>query len=185
MEAIEFFVESKTLFTVAHVLTVVVGMGTAIVSDLLFNFYTTDRVLDKREGKSLEFLSNIVWISLVFIILSGVGLFFSDPSKYLASSKFISKMSIMVILLANGVFLSKFVSPHFYDKGLLKFKSARTIRQVAFVSGAISISSWFIVCILGVLKSIPVHFTQFLLGYFAFLVVAGCVALAVEKKTFN
>lgn len=185
MEAINFFVENKTLFTILHVLAVVLGMGAALISDLLFNFYTIDKTLDHKEARTLEFLSSVVWVSLVFIILSGVGLFFSDPAKYLASDKFISKMSIMAVLLANGLFLSKFVSPHFRDKGLLKLKSARTLRQIAFVSGAISISSWFIVCILGMLKSIPVHFTQFLLGYFAFIAVASLVALAVEKKTFN
>lgn len=185
MQAIEFFVENKTLFTIVHVLSVIIGMGAAIVSDLLFNFYSADKKLDKKEARTLEFLSSVVWISLLFIIISGFGLFFSDPPKYLVSNKFISKMSIMVVLLANGVFLSKFISPHFSDTGLLKFKKTRTLRQIAFVSGAISISSWFIVCILGLLQTIPFHFSEFLAGYVTFIFAAGIIALIVEKKTFN
>lgn len=185
MEAIDFFVENKIFFTIAHVLCVVVGMGSAIVSDILFNLYSKDKKLNTTEKSSLETLSSVVWISLVFIILSGLGLFFSDPARYISSDKFITKMCIMLVLLINGVFLSKFISPHFNDRGLLKFKKEKTLRQFAFAGGAVSIVSWFVVCILGIIQSIDIHFGVALLIYTGVIIFAICVALFVENRTFS
>ncbi len=185
MQPVEFFVENKTFFTVIHVLGAVIGMGSAIISDLLFNFYSKDRNLNDTEKSTLRFLSNVVWIGLVFIIASGIALFLSNPERYMESQKFISKMIIMVILLANGIFLHKIVSPHFDDKGLLKFKNRRGIRQIAFACGAISIISWFIVCILGVISSIPYTFVQFILAYLIFTLCGIFVSLVIEKYTFS
>lgn len=185
MEAIEFFVQNKTVFTILHVMSVIVGMGSALISDILFNFYSKDKILSKKEAESLELLSRTVWISLVVIILSGIALFFSDPIKYIHSDKFISKMFIMVILLINGVFLSRFIAPHFTDKGLLKFKNKRTVRQIAFVCGSISLVSWIVVCVLGLISSIPIHFSQFLMGYGFVIILSSVVALFAEKILFS
>jgi uncharacterized membrane protein len=168
-----------------HVLSVIIGMGSALISDFFFNFYSKDKVLNKIEVKSLKLLSHTVWVSLVFIILSGVGLFLSNPEKYIHSDKFISKMCIMVILLINGLFLSKFISPHLGDRGLLKFKNKRTIRQIAFICGSISVVSWTIVCVLGVLKSIPIHFSEFVMYYFVIILLSASVSLVVEKMAFS
>ncbi len=185
MDTINFFVENKTIFIVLHILSVVIGMGSALISDFFFNFYSRDKNLSKEEIGSLELLSKIVWVSLVFIILSGVALFFSDPQKYMDSNKFISKMFIMVVLLVNGLFLSKFIAPHFTDKGLLKFKNKRSIRQVAFICGSISLISWIVVCVLGVLKSISLHFSQFILYYIFTIIFSGIIALVLEKIIFS
>lgn len=161
------------------------GMGSALISDLLFNFYSKDKNLSHTETKTLLFLSKVVWIALSFIILSGVGLFLSNPEKYMASAKFISKMFIMVVLLVNGVFLHQIVSPHFEDRGLLRLRNKRPFRQIAFACGAISILSWVVVCVLGILSSIPYTFMQFIFAYLLVLVIAILVSLVVEKYTFS
>lgn len=185
MESIDFFVENKTLFTIFHVISVIVGMGSALVSDFLFNFYSKDKLLSKTEIGSLELLSRIVWISLVFILLSGLGLFFSDPLTYMNSDKFISKMLVMMVLLFNGLFLSKCIAPHFTDRGLLKFKNKRTLRQIAFVCGSISLISWSVVCVLGLVKSIPVQVGQFIVYYALLVAFSALVSLVVEKRLFS
>ena len=185
METVDLFVDNKTLFIIIHILFVITGMGSALLSDFLFNFYSKDKVLNVTETKSLSLLSRVVWISLIFIICSGIALFFSDPEKYIHSQKFISKMCIVGVLLLNGLFLSEFISPHLTDRGLLKFKNKRTLRQISFICGAISIVSWSIVCILGTLKSIPIHFTQFILYYIIFIFFSALIALFVEKKAFS
>lgn len=160
-------------------------MGSAIMSDLLFNFYSHNKTLNNTERRTLRFLSNAVWMSLIFIIASGICIFFSNPEKYMASAKFISKMTVMVVLLANGLFLHKFIAPHFDDRGLLKFKNKRPIRQIAFACGAVSLISWTVVCVLGSLSSIPYTFMQFILGYTIFAICGALFALVVEKRTFK
>lgn len=180
-----FFIENKTIFTVFHVLSVIIGMGSAIISDILFTFFGKDKVLDNSERKTLSILSTTVWYSLIVIVLSGFFIYLSDTVKYNASQKFISKMILMIVLLVNGFILHKIVQPHLFEKGFLKFKNKKSLRQLAFSCGAVSISTWFIICILGLIKKIPIHFSQFILGYIIFLVVAIVIALFIEKREFG
>lgn len=184
MEPIDFFVQNKTFFLVIHVLSVVLGMGSALVSDILFNFYSQNRNLHISEKRSLKILAKIVWYSLIVIILSGFAIFFSNPDKYEHSQKFLSKMVIMGVLLINGFVLYKLVEPHFDDRGLLKFQNKKYIRQIAFACGAVSLLSWTTICVLGVLKSIPVHMTVFISIYTLVLALCVVIALLVEHKTF-
>ncbi len=184
MQPIEFFVFTKPVITIIHVLSAIVGMGSALASDFLFNLYARDKSLNKTEIRTLQFLSDIVWIGVVVIILSGVGLYFSDPQKYIHSSKFISKMGVMCVLLLNGIMLSKFISPHLSERGLLKNISKKTLRQYAFMGGGISVYSWVVVCSLGVLDSIPIHHFDFFVYYLSVLGFVILGALFVENRLF-
>lgn len=185
MEPIEFFVENKTLFAVFHVLSVVLGMGSALVSDILFTFFAKDKTLHESERRVLGILSKFVWYALIIIVLSGFAMFFSNPDKYEHSQKFISKMIIMGVLLLNGFVLHKLVQPHLADKGILRFKNKQNLRRVAFAGGAVSLISWTTICVLGVLSSIPWSFKTFVIAYSIFTFCAVCVALFVESKTFK
>jgi len=88
--------------TVVHVLAVVIGMGAALSADLLFHFFSKDKHFSFVELRTLGILSKTVWYSIIIIIVSGIFLFLSDTEKYLDSSKFLAKMTIMGILLING-----------------------------------------------------------------------------------
>ena len=185
MKTIQFFADNEQIFLILHVLCVIIGMGSALVADLLFNFYSKNRILNSTERKTLNLLFHVIWISLLGIILSGGALFFSNPEYFAHSQKFISKMLLVVVLLINELFLHIFVSPHFADRGLLKFKDKRRIRQYAFASGAISVLSWLTIMVLGMLSGIPftaLHF--FMLYVFVAVCVVG-VVLAIEKKQFK
>ena len=56
METIEFFQYIKTPATVLHVVSVVVGMGAALVSDVFFSFFSADKRL-KIKGEVLSLIS--------------------------------------------------------------------------------------------------------------------------------
>lgn len=81
-EIVSFFVQYKKVFVIAHVFSVIFGMGAALVSDVLFNTFIKDKKINITENKVLSTLSQIVWISLIFIVLSGVGLFFLLHQKF-------------------------------------------------------------------------------------------------------
>lgn len=185
METIQLAVDLKPLITVAHVISVVAGMGAALMSDILFTFYGKDKKLTVTEVRTLGILSNTVWISLVFIILSGAGLFFSDVPRYLASTKFLSKMSIVIILLVNGTVLHRYVSKAMVQPHFLSDKRFGGTRRLAFACGAISVISWLVICTLGVLDSVPYAYGMIMAAYAAVIAVGITVALAVEQVTFR
>ncbi len=160
-------------------------MGSALISDLLFNFYSKDKHLDAGEQKTLTFLSGIVWYALIGIILSGIAIFLSNITKYMNSEKFLLKMGIMVILLINGYVLHRYISPLMGQRNFLTSDKQKTHRRIAFICGTISIVSWTIICILGTLSALPVPLSVGIMGYFGIIITGSIVALIVEGQTFK
>lgn len=185
METIELFSQIKIPATVIHVIAVVVGMGGALLSDILFSFYAKDKTINKTERTTLEILSKIVWISLVVVILSGACIFLSDTAKYLTSDKFLAKMTILAVLLANGYILNSYAWKHLLRPGFFTKKRESTARKISFIGGAVSVISWLSVCLLGVLDSSPIGYSSILVTYGVLILIGIFTALFVEKKEFE
>ncbi len=185
MEFTQFFANIKVPITIAHVLTVVVGMGAALLSDILFNFYAKDKRLNPTEQKTLSILSSVVWLSLIVICLSGLMLFGSDPARYLAAPKFLAKLTILGVLLVNGFMLNAYVWKKLSKPGFFTSEKNSMTRKIAFVGGAISVVSWLSVCALGVLDKSPTGYLQTMTIYALVLIGAAVVALFLENREFE
>lgn len=178
---IAFFNYTKDFFTVVHVLAVVFGMGSAMVADVLFSFYGKDRRLVPTEINTLHILSTLVTTSLMFIIFSGFALFLSDIETYIASDKFLAKMTILLVIIANGIVLNTVVWEKLKRRSFFTSMYEKTTRRLAFSLGAVSVVSWVFVCALGVLDSIPYTYGIVISIYVACLFFALAVALLIEK----
>lgn len=185
METIEFFQYIKIPATLVHVISVVFGMGAALVSDVFFSFFSADKKLNNTEISVLSITTKIVHYSLILIIFSGVLIFLSDPMKYMYSVKFLSKMSILCVLILNGLILNKYVWPHLLQKNFFVARKQVTFRRVAFACGAVSVVSWLAVCVLGVLDKIPFTYNFTILIFLSLLIIGVLSALYLEKKTLN
>lgn len=185
MEIEIFFQTIKIPITIAHVISVVFGMGAALTADVLFSFFGKDKKLNPTEVKTLSVLAKIVFYSLWIIVLSGIGLFLSDVPRYSHSIKFLGKMSILLILVINGYALNKYVWPHLLNKKFFVETKERIVRKFAFISGAVSVISWIAVCALGVLDGVNISYATLMGIYGGILFFGICVALVIEKKEFN
>ena|SRR3989344_514359 len=185
MEITEFFQDLKTPATVLHVISVITGMGAALMSDLLFSFFSKDKKLSRGEIATLSVLARVVLYSLVCIVLSGIFIFLTDVDKYIHSAKFLAKMSILAILLANGYFLNKYIWPHLLNKNFFTFKKERGIRRLAFMCGAISVISWLSVCTLGILDDLNMRYISIISVYALVTVCGVAISFLVEKKELN
>ncbi len=184
-ETIAFFNEHKSISVITHVFSVIVGMGAALVSDILFNIYIKDRKINIHEDKTLNVLSKIIWFSLFFIFMSGLALFLSDPEKYSHSVKFLIKMTIVTVIIVNGYMFQRIVHPALRK---INFSDINThhkyvkLRKLSFAFGAISLSSWLLAFILGMLDSIPASYTVSLLLYLLILSVGILFSQIVEYR---
>ena len=185
MEVIEFFEYIKTPTTVVHVVGVIIGMGSALVSDILFSFFSKDKNLNTTEMRTLLILKDIVFYNLILIVFSGSIIFFTNIEGYLGSVKFMAKMSILLVLLINGYVLNKYILPHLLNKNFFKSKKEKTIRKLAFVCGAVSVISWLFVATLGVLDNINMSYSLIISGYLFVVFLGTSVSLMIEKKEFN
>jgi hypothetical protein len=169
-ETIEFFGNYKHISVIIHVLSIIDGMGAALISDILFNLYIKDRKIKPHEDSTLNTLSNIVWFSIFFIVMSGLALFLSDPVKYIESTKFLVKMTVVGAVIINGYLFQVFVHPalrkiDFTDTNM-HHKYVK-IRKMSFAFGAISLASWLSAFVLGMLGHIPLSYLEAITGYIA------------------
>jgi hypothetical protein len=154
-----FFTEYKQIFVIAHVFSVVCGMGAAIVSDVLFNFYIKDKNINPTEHSTLEVISRIIWGSLALIVLTGLALFLSDPVAYANSTKFVLKVAIVAVIIVNGFMFWKITHKSLKHINFTDTDSNNKyvrVRKLSFAFGAISLVSWLTVFVLGSVSSIPV-----------------------------
>ncbi len=173
----ELLSQHRTFIIVLHALAGAVGVGTATITDILFFKFLKDYKISQSEHDLMNTLSNVIWFALGLIVITGIGLYIPESERLLNSSKFITKVTAVFVLILNGVMLNLIVSPklmeitfgaeHEHIKGELK-----TLRKLSFALGAISISSWYLVFILGSLKKIPVTPKMGILLYFVLLLVA-------------
>ena len=185
MESIEFFQEYKSIFIITHVFSVIVGMGSALISDILFNLFIKDKKIDSIENRTLSYLSNIIWFSLYLILFSGIAIFFSNITKYMNSPKFLLKIFIVCFIILNGYLFQRFIHPSLKKINFTDINSHHKyvrIRKLSFALGAVSFISWISAFILGSIPSIPVSFFVGLGVYSSLLVFGIVLSQIIEYK---
>lgn len=183
----DMFLVNKTAITIFHVLGVSLGVGGAIITDLFFFRFLKDFRISQEEADILRMLSNVIWTAIIILIVTGIGLFWPESERLLESSKFLVKITAVLVLVANGFLLNFKIAPRLmeivfdkeYDQGQ---KELRYLKHLAFFSGAVSITSWLFIFVLGSLRSVPVSFGNLLLVYVGLLVVAYLSSRILESK---
>lgn len=168
---IEFFTEYKTIIIIAHALFAALGVGAATVSDFMFFKFMKDGKIDSGETPVLDTLTSSIWFAIGGLLLTGICLFMTNPELYLSSSKFMVKVIIVGFIILNGVFLTLYLHKRMLYINFLT-PGNRTVKRLGFASGALSIVSWYIVFILGSIRSIPYSFASGLLMYIVLVIGA-------------
>ncbi len=182
-----FLAEYRTVIIVLHALAAAVGVGTATVTDIFFFRFLKDYKISQSEHDLMNTLSNIIWFALGLIVITGIGLYLPASERLLESSKFLTKVVAVGVVIVNGIFLNLVVSPKMmqmdfsgprdHQKGELRF-----MRKLSFALGGISISSWYIIFILGSIKSIPIPFKTAVSIYVLILCFAVAGGQVVERR---
>lgn len=153
-------VEYKKVIIILHALAAALGVGGALITDIFFFKFLKDYRIAGSEAETLQTFSQIMWVALTGLLVTGALLFLTNIDGYLASSKFITKMLAVLVVGLNGGVLNLVISPRiqeitFGGKHAHHDGELARLRRVAFATGAISISSWLLVFVLGSLRSIP------------------------------
>lgn len=159
-----------SIFIIVHLFGVVLGAGGAFISDGIFFTSLKDKIISKDEFRIIRTASNFIWGGLLLLVISGIGLFTQDVETLSSSEKFISKMTVVGILILNGIVFHlihlPFLKRHL-DKKLASKTEPSSVRLAPFVlaSGVISVVSWTSAIILGALRSFSYSYTTFLSVY--------------------
>jgi len=182
------FLDLKTIYLIVHIFGVILGAGGAFTSDAMFFSTVKDGVVDKHELRFMRLGGRLVWLGILVMIISGIFLVSTDPVKYLSSSKFLVKITVVGVIIINGI-IFHFLHLPFLKKHLnLKFSKSKTfIKNTSFLmaSGALSMVSWITAVILGMLKHVPYTYFEILSVYITLVLVAVTGSFVTRKKILN
>jgi len=180
--------ELKTFFVVLHIFGVAIGAGAAFMSDALFFASIKDRKITGDEMRGLRITSRAVWLGLALLIISGAGIFASNPEFYMAASKFLAKMTVVGIIIVNGL-LFHAIHLRNFEKSIGKdfFRSLESDRSGHFVylSGVISVVSWVAAIILGSLRNLSLSYPAIIFFYFFAISIGAVGALIVMNPVID
>jgi uncharacterized membrane protein len=185
VDIVAFLSEYKTPIIIIHALAAAVGVGTATITDIFFFKFLRDYKISESEHELMDTLSNIIWFALGIIILTGIGLYLPASERLLDSSKFLTKVVAVLVVTINGVFLNLVVSPKMMQMDFSESNNnskTRFMRRLSFALGGISISSWYLIFILGSLKSIPIPFKTAIVLYGLLLCFAIVASQLLDRK---
>ncbi len=183
---IPLLIQFKSIITIVHLLGFALGVGGATVTDMFFFRFLRDYHISKWEANIMHMVSQLIWIGLAILVISGLGLYLQDAEVLNMSSKFITKVIIVGVILLNGILLNLYISPkmimiNFGKKHKHHPGELHQLRRAAFASGAVSLVSWYSAFILGSLRSIPLQVSQALFIYLILLVGAVGGSQLVER----
>ena len=178
------FITLKTIFLIAHLFGVAIGLGGAFASDLMFMHATGKRTIADCDVAFLALGGRIVMFGLALLILSGLGLFLLNVDGYMASTKFMAKMTIVGILIVNGIFMHVYHLPllaRSINIPLTQAKELQEKRRFLLISGAISFVSWCSALILGAFSAVPYSYLAIMCVYTAVLLFGITVSLMLKN----
>lgn len=182
------FIELKTLLLVGHLFGVALGAGVAFFSAVMFTKVMFDKRVTENEMQFLELASALVAFGLTLLVVTGLGMFLLDQEHYLASSKFLVKMTVVGILIVNGTLIHTLHIPVLkknLGKNLHSIPGFNTRSYFMYAGGAISMTSWATALILGVFRGIPYPYETIFFTYLGALAVAILVSLLLHALTFG
>lgn len=179
------FLDLRTALIIAHVFGAIIGAGGAFTSDSIFFSTMRDGRISKDEMRFLKLGSRLVWAGLLLLILSGLVMLAMDPARYMSSSKFLAKMSVVGVILGNGMAFHVFHIPRLernVDKDLSFSKEFVQKSSLLVASGAISMVSWITAVVLGMLRYVPYSYGEIMAVYVCLVLVAVSGAIFLRKR---
>lgn len=162
----------RTWWIIVHNIGFILGLGGATITDIFFFRFLKDQKISEEEKGTMDTLTNVIWVGLAVLIVSGLMLYLPDQLRLNESPKFLLKVVVVGVIVINGLLLNLKVAPRMRSFSFDETIPARHLRRLAFALGAISLTSWYTAFFLGSLRRIHVVFGHGILIYLGIVVVA-------------
>jgi hypothetical protein len=188
VELVPLLVDAREYSLTVHLLGVVLGLGGTTVVDVMFFHFLRNYKITPQEAVIMHLLSQMIILGLTLLIVSGFALFYTDQEGYLASGRFLMKMTAVLVATINGGFLNFYITPKMKQISFVggdNMDQHKNFKRIAFATGAISIVSWYSAFFLAMIKVLEVFsYTTLFIGYLVLLAI-GIGASQVTKLRFK
>lgn len=175
------------IITYIHIIGVALGFGGAMVGDAMFFSSIRDKKFTTTELRFMKLGGKLIWLGIAILIASGIGLVYITP-ELLQSSKFLTKMVIVAVIIVNGVIFHGYHIPNIHKNLNKSTKTTPFFQKKGYLltmSGGVSVVSWLSAAFLGSLSWISLSFLQLLGIYGVLLLLALGFGALLKKVVFN
>lgn len=179
----------KALVVIIYALATSLGLGVAIITEMLFIRFLKDSRISKEESSTMHLLHQTIWLALGIMAVSNYAIYLTDPSALITSSKFLAKIFVLTILIVANLVYDLFVSSRlveiFADERTSRETAIHYLKRMPFIFGPISLSSWLLISIFEMIKSFQMSIPQFLTLYLVVLVTAIFAGTQLGKRVLG
>ncbi len=162
----------RILWVIVHNIGFILGLGGATITDVFFFRFLKDFKISDEEKGTMDTLTNLIWVGLMVLVVSGLMLYLPEQARLDVSSKFILKVIVVGVIILNGLLLNLRVAPRMRTFSFDRTAPARHFRRLAFALGAVSFMSWYTAFLLGSLRTINMPLGRGLVIYLCVVVAA-------------
>lgn len=159
----------RTFLVIAHVVGTVLGVGGTTFADVYFLKSLISKKGVTEDTEALKVAVLMIRVGLVLLLVSGFAIItlwrVGGNQERFFSERFLAKMSIVLIILINGILLE-------------------TRKVPIYIAGPISSVSWYSALVLGLWRGLPLSYLWIMLAYAA-VIVGGVVTFLSLKKIFK
>jgi len=178
-----------SVLNVFQVIGIAVGLSSATVSGVLVIKFLKDFKIDPLEDKKLAILDQIIWSSIIILLVVNLCYYIADLEVYFHSTRLLAQFIILLILVVNDAFLGLCVNPKLIgvrmDLKSLHVSKTLRLRQAALALGVISIVSWYAVLFVSFFIQGDIDIISIISHYLAItiaaVVISQSVILLVDK----
>jgi len=180
---LEFLRTSQPLIVTAYLAGLALGVGGATFDNVFFFKFLKDLKISHEEASILQTVSQVLWLGLGLVVISGVGLLLAAFTFGSLSAHLVAAALVVTVTTIAGAFLTLKITPHLVhisfgdDPHKNSQEELQRERKIAFALSAVSIVSWYF--LLGLTAWTPLAFslTRILLVY---VLVVGAAVFASQ-----
>lgn len=151
------FINHISLLLILQAIAISLGVASATISGIMTLRFLKDFRIDHSEDRRHSIISQLIWASILLLVLVDLTLYLVSPIAFLSSSTLVGQAFILSVLLVNNILLNLDIMPKLVgirlDLGSIHARRALVLRQNAFASFAISIASWYSILFFGYFRS--------------------------------
>jgi hypothetical protein len=168
-----------------HLLGMILGLGGTLILDILIFHFLRNFKINSLEAVIMHLISQLIILGLVLLLVTGVAIYLTDMDGYNSNPRFLMKMTAVLVLSINGVFLNFFMMPKIEKLSLVEedLEEDQTLKRVAFAVGGVSMVSWLAAFTFAMVKDLGAFtYIQMLVPYLALVLTAIGGGQFTKKK---
>ncbi|WP_373493818.1 hypothetical protein [Aquiflexum sp.] len=168
-----------------HLLGMILGVGGTMILDMLIFHFLRNFQINSSEAVIMHLISEIIILGLVLLFVTGTAMYLTDIAGYNNNPRFLMKMTAVLVLSINGVFLNFYMMPKIEKLSLIEedIEEDQNLKRIAFSVGGVSMVSWLAAFAFAMVKDLS-NFTyiQMLIPYLILVFGAIGGGQFIKKK---